>query len=61
MIGATREGRVAPVFHHRDHYTSAGRPKRPLTREQAEALAERHPVRAYLCRQCDEYHTGHLR
>jgi rubrerythrin len=73
MIGATREGRVAPVFAPRDHYTTRGRAKRPLTQEAAQALCDAYnagtvkmryrigKLVAYRCRVCDEYHTGHLR
>jgi hypothetical protein len=73
MIGATREGRVAPTFQTRDHFTTRGRPKRPLTQEAAQALCDAYNAGTvqmryqggtlvpYRCPVCDEYHTGHLR
>lgn len=72
-IGATREGRVAPVYQPRDHYTTRGRPKRQMTLDQAQAMCDAynagqtdHRYRTghltpYHCRVCDQYHTGHLR
>jgi hypothetical protein len=72
-VGATRNGRVAPVFKHRSHYTSKGRPKRPMTLAEAERFCDAYnagmtgleyrtgQLRPYQCQVCDHWHTGHFR
>jgi hypothetical protein len=61
-IGSTLASSTAAVMRHREHYNTAGVPKRALTKSEARAQCAAHAtLETYKCSICGALHVGNAR